>query len=204
MQLKEMRAKLTIEQATEEFELNKFAAVSRLFIYYQERVIEDTVDQDSGAQIRDGIKALASVGFCRESLWAYDENMVFDKPTEPAYEEAAKHKITKYMKLTTLNGLKHCLANGYPFSFGFSVYESFESDQVAKDGLVPFPGDEESMIGGHAVIAVGYDDEMECHGEKGCMIVQNSWGNWGDHGFFYLPYSFFIRHLCDDFWTIRR
>lgn len=204
LELKEIKANLPLDQAPEEFERNKFASVSRLFIYYNERVIENTVNEDAGAQIRDGIKALASVGFCREAVWEYHENLVFQKPTDVAFAEASKHKISKYMRLTTLNGLKHCLANGYPFAFGFAVYESFESDQVAQDGLVPFPGPEESMIGGHAVLAVGYDDEKEVHGEKGCFIVRNSWGpDWGDKGYFYLPYSFFIRHLCDDYWSIR-
>lgn len=96
--------------------------------------------------------------------------------------------------------MKGCLASGYPFVFGFSVYESFESQAVAQTGIVPMPSPNEQLLGGHAVLAVGYDDE------QGRFIVRNSWGkDWGMEGYFTIKYDYLLNdNLADDFWTIRR
>ncbi len=95
--------------------------------------------------------------------------------------------------------MKGCLASGYPFVFGFTVYPSFESDEVARSGIVPIPGASEQTLGGHAVLAVGYDDT------KNMFIVRNSWGSgWGLAGYFYMPYAYLLdNNLANDFWTIR-
>jgi C1A family cysteine protease len=95
--------------------------------------------------------------------------------------------------------MKGCLAAGFPFVFGFSVYESFETQAVAKTGVVPMPDKKEKMLGGHAVMAVGYDDS------EGRFIVRNSWGpKWGQGGFFTMPYDYLVNQdLAADFWTIR-
>jgi C1A family cysteine protease len=95
--------------------------------------------------------------------------------------------------------MKACLASGYPFIFGFTVYDSFESDAVAKTGIVPMPSKTELVLGGHAVMAVGYDDS------KKWFIVRNSWGeDWGDKGYFYIPYDYLTnKNLASDFWTIK-
>jgi C1A family cysteine protease len=99
-----------------------------------------------------------------------------------------------------LRQMKGCLADGFPFVFGFSVYDSFESDAVATTGVVPKPT--ESLLGGHAVLAVGYDDASSR------FLVRNSWGKgWGlpkIPGYFTLPYGFVqSRGLSADFWTLR-
>jgi C1A family cysteine protease len=163
-------------------------------------VIENTVSQDAGAQIRDGIKSLAQWGDCKEGNWSYMPGNVFTKPTNVAYAEALNHKISTYMRLESLDDVKHCLSEGYPVSFGFTVFESFEGPTVANIGIVPIPTANEECLGGHAVLAVGYDDT------KQCLIVRNSWGEiWGDHGYFYLPYQFVNdRDLSDDYWSIRK
>ncbi len=136
-----------------------FSDLSRLFIYYNERVVEHTVKADSGAQIRDGIKTLASQGVCSEKLWPYTISKFAVKPTTGCYADAKKHLITTYARLQTLDDMRSCLASGYPFVFGFTVYESFESTPlVAKSGIVPMPGPTERTLGGHAVCAVGYND----------------------------------------------
>ncbi|MGA2410396.1 MAG: C1 family peptidase [Candidatus Binataceae bacterium] len=173
---------------------------SRLFIYYNERVIEGTVDSDSGAQIRDGIKSVASQGAPHEDLWPYDIAKFADKPSPAAYDDALKHKATLYQRLVqVLNQLKGCLAAGNPFAFGFTVYESFESQEVANTGVVPMPGPNEQVVGGHAVLAVGYDDSEQR------FIVRNSWGpGWGLKGYFTIPYTYLIdQNLASDFWTIK-
>jgi C1A family cysteine protease len=176
-------------------------APSRLFIYYNERVMEHTVDEDSGAMIRDGIKSVAKQGAPHETLWPYDISTFKTKPSAAAYKDAAKHRAILYQRLTpTLDQLKGCLASGFPFVFGFSVYESFESQAVAKNGKVPMPKPQEQLLGGHAVLAVGYNDASKR------FIVRNSWGTgWGLAGYFTIPYAYLTdANLADDFWTIKQ
>jgi C1A family cysteine protease len=185
---------------------------SRLFIYYNERVMEGTSPSvDSGAQIRDGVKSVASLGVCKETSWPYDDTNTdpapcptckfAQKPTPACFTEALQCKVKVYQRLNSaqLNALKGCLATGYPFVFGFTVYQSFESPQVAQTGIVPMPGPSEKVVGGHAVVAVGYDDSTSQ------FIVRNSWGtDWGIQGYFMMPYNYLINgQLADDFWTIQ-
>ncbi|SRR6266567_444987 len=179
--------------------LKKVLDFSRLFIYYNERVIEHTVNSDSGAMLRDGIKTLAKAGVCPETEWRYTVADFTEKPSAKAYSDALAYQITAYYRLLTLDQMKHTLSAGYPFVFGFSVYESFESAEVAKTGIVPLPEKGERLLGGHAVMAAGYDE-----GEKQ-FIVRNSWGTaWGQEGYFMMPYDYLItKNLASDFWTIR-
>ncbi|MGD0615744.1 MAG: C1 family peptidase, partial [Verrucomicrobiota bacterium] len=175
-------------------------APSRLFIYYNERAMEGTVDSDSGAQIRDGIKSVAKQGVCPEPLWPYQVEEFRARPPKKCYVAALGHRVVLYQRLVpTLNQLRACLASGYPFVFGFTVYESFESPAVARTGHAPMPKPGEPAMGGHAVMAVGYEDS------KQWFVLRNSWGfNWGMHGYFTLPYTYLIdSQLADDFWTIR-
>jgi len=173
---------------------------SRLFIYYNERAMEHTINSDSGAQIRDGIKSVNKLGVCDEKIWPYNITTFIQKPSAACYTDALKHTATSYHRL--MNDLKHmkgCLADGYPFVFGFSVYESFMSADVAKTGHAPMPKKTEKCEGGHAVMAVGYDDANKW------FIIRNSWGTgWGMKGYFTLPYDYLTNNnLADDFWTIR-
>jgi len=173
---------------------------SRLFIYYNERVIEGTVDEDSGAMLRDGIKSVAKQGAPHEVLWPYRITKFRDKPSAAAYTDAAKHQALLYQRVPrTRDQMKGCLAEGYPFVFGFSVYESFESAAVARSGVVPMPSPRESLLGGHAVLAVGYDDATAR------FLLRNSWGGgWGQAGYGTIPYDYLLdANLSDDFWTVR-
>ncbi|MFI5133819.1 MAG: C1 family peptidase [Chitinophagales bacterium] len=187
-----------------EFELMKQKAQafipSRLFIYYNERAIEHTVNTDNGAQIRDGVKTVNKQGACPETLWPYIVTKFADKPPQTAYLSASRHLVLSYQRvIRTLNQMKGCLASGYPFVFGFTVYESFESQQVATTGKLNMPSSSEQVVGGHAVLAVGYNDSIKR------FIVRNSWGNnWGLSGYFTMPYDYLLEgNLSDDFWTIR-
>lgn len=173
---------------------------SRLFIYYNERVMEGSVDSDSGAQIRDGVKSVNQQGAPPETDWQYDIAKFRDKPPQQAYDDASQHLAIQYQRLTQiLAQLKGCLASGFPFVFGFVVYEGFESQEVASTGEGQLPQAGEKQLGGHAVLAVGYDEDQQR------FIVRNSWGpHWGMQGYFTLPYPYLLQGtLSSDFWTIR-
>lgn len=171
---------------------------SRLFIYYNEREKEGTVKTDSGASVRDGIKCINILGVCDETLWPYDIAKFTVKPSQICYDEGKKAHAVKYHRVKhTLEQLKLALVHGYPVVFGFDVYESFESEEVAKTGIMPYPKPTEKMLGGHCVALVGYDDSKEM------FIVRNSWGSeWGDKGYFYMPYSYATSKHASDFWTV--
>jgi C1A family cysteine protease len=179
-----------------------FFGPSRLFIYFNERVMLGTVAEDSGACIRDGIKSVNRDGACKETTWPYDISKFMVKPDGGCYTEAELFQAVSYQRVPILPMMfKAALAAGYPIAFGIMVYESFESEGVAKTGVVPMPDTKrEQCLGGHAVCAVGYDDAEQS------FIVRNSWGEeWGDKGHFYLPYAFVANaRLTSDAWAISK
>jgi C1A family cysteine protease len=176
-----------------------YFTVSRLFIYYQERLLEGTISYDAGAEIRDGMKVVNTYGAPHESLWPYIISRFTNRPSSSVYKDGLSHKVIQYQKIdnTNMAAMKACLASGYPMVGGFSVYDSFESNSVAATGIVPYPAQSEQLLGGHAIMVVGYNDSTQR------FICQNSWGtSWGDHGFFYMPYAYLSNgNLADDFWT---
>jgi C1A family cysteine protease len=174
--------------------------VSRLFIYYEERKREHTVRSDAGATIRDGIKVLAQTGAPPETLWPYVIPKFTRKPPKVAYAAAATHRAITYLRVEpTTEALRGCVADGYPVVIGFAVYPSFESEQVARTGIGHLPQPGEALLGGHAVVVVGYDDLTQR------FVLRNSWGEgWGDQGYFTLPMNYLTDpNLAGDFWTIR-
>jgi C1A family cysteine protease len=173
--------------------------LSRLFIYYNERAMEGTIGEDAGAMIRDGVKSLVKRGVCSEKLWPYKIGKFTQKPAPACYKQAADHQVTSYHRIIGMQQMKQCLAEGYPFVFGFSVYEAFESEQVARTGKLNLPKRSEKQLGGHAVVAVGYDEPAKR------VLVRNSWGaDWGMKGYFTMPYDYIANNnLADDFWTLR-
>lgn len=191
-------SKITVQVSQKE--TNVFIP-SRLFIYYNERNLEGTVDKDAGAEIHDGIQVMNTIGVCPETDWVYDISKFAVKPDEKCYTEAQNHKTILYNALDqNLDQLKACLISGFPVAFGFVVYQSFESDYVKQTGQVPMPEPGEKVLGGHAVALVGFDDKQKV------FIVRNSWGSsWGDRGYFYMPYEYVLnQELASDFWTIKK
>ena len=174
--------------------------VSRLFIYYYERLLLGTVNYDSGAYIRDGIKATNHYGASLETYWPYNIKRFKEEPITEAKTDALKRKVTRYERITNFNGCIDALTNGYPIIMGFHVYESFMSMNVAKTGNMPYPNTKrERLLGGHAVLLVGYDKI------KKVFIARNSWGtNWGDKGYFYMPFNVVTNtSMSSDYWIIK-
>jgi len=178
----------------------KLTLLSRLWLYWQERYIEGTVNEDAGAYIRDGMKILQQLGCSPEADWPYDITKFTQTPPENSTTDAAPFKIAQYHRVTDLTALKSALAEGNPVVIGIDVYESFESTQVAQTGIVPLPNPGEQLLGGHAILAVGYKNDAQ-NKDQGAVICRNSWAeSWGDKGYFYLPYSYFTDYVTD-MWT---
>ena len=172
--------------------------------------MEHTIVLDNGAQIRDGIKSVAKLGACSEKLWPYDDTpsesegspcpscKFAQKPSQACYTEALKHQILAYRRLPQdLSTMKGCLASGYPFVFGFTCYSNLPFQSTT--GEIPLPTNQDHVIGGHAVLAVGYDDTTRM------FTFRNSWGaGWGQGGYGFMPYAYLLDgNLADDFWTVR-
>lgn len=160
---------------------------SRLFVYYNERNMEGNVNEDAGAEIKDGIKSVKVNGVCPESMWPYDISKFATKPPTECYDEAKKchHATKEHRVVKTLDSLRGCIETGRVFPFGFVVFEGFEDQTKWNGDIMPLPVKGEKVLGGHAVLCVGYDDE------KKCFLIRNSWGEkWGNKGNFYMPYEF--------------
>ena len=183
---------------------------SRLFIYYNERKIGKQRKLKHVVRLRDALKSVSKHGVCPESLWEYndDSRTFWIKPPKEAYNAATLRRVFEYHRIpneeakpaTFLRLLKRCLADRCPVLFGFSVYESFETGSVMRTGVMVRPNTrKEKFHGGHAVMAVGYDDN------KRAVLVRNSWGGeWGTGGHFWMPYSIITdTKITHDFWTVR-
>lgn len=172
--------------------------VSRLYIYYYERLLEGTVNYDSGAYIRDGIKATNKFGAPLEKFWPYQANRFRVAPSLQARNDGARRKVTLYERASGFDSVVNAISNQYPVIVGFDVYSSFYN--IGRDGRMAYPNiSKERLLGGHAVLLVGYDNN------KQCFIARNSWGaNWGEKGYFYMPYDV-IRNsdMSSDFWVIK-
>ena len=174
---------------------------SRLFIYYHERNMEGHVNTDSGAEIHDGIQTIKEIGVCSEDSWPYDITKFTEKPADTCFETAKQHRSISNAAITqSIEQLKAALIMGFPVVFGFTVYESFEGNDVATTGNMPMPASGEKVLGGHAVALVGFNDDRRV------FIVRNSWGaSWGDQGYFYMPYEFITNpEYASDFWSVRK
>lgn len=175
-----------------------FIPLSRLFLYYNERVIENSVMSDSGAMLRDGIKTLVKQGICDESIWPYDIAKFTNQPSKICYVQALDRQILSYSRIITLDDMLTCLSSGFPFIVGISIFDSFESQQVAQTGAVPMPLSNETLLGGHAVVCVGYDNVNKF------FIMRNSWGtSWGTQGYFTMPFNYMLK-FANDMWAIRQ
>ena len=177
--------------------------LSRLWIYYYERKLEGApADKDTGAFGRDGLKVSKTLGVPLERDWPYDIAKFSDEPPASLGDEARQHRISNYRSVPrNLDSMRAILSNRQTIAFGFTVYESFESQEVAQTGTVPMPTRGERTLGGHEVLLVGYLKSEPNYG-----LVRNSWGTgWGLKGYFLMPWAYILdANLASDFRTIRR
>ena len=177
-----------------------FLSPSRLFIYYNTRLSEGTVESDAGATIRDTVKEIAKKGACPENEWPYQIDMFSTEPPELCYKDAVKYEALKYVRVSQDQlSLKTALADGHTIVCGISVYESFQHPQK---GFVSVPGLSETLLGGHAQEYVGY----EVIKGKLYYIGKNSWGtSWGLSGYYYMPSEYLENpNLARDFWILEK
>lgn len=169
-----------------------------LFLYYVTRSLEGTVNVDSGATIRNTIKAANTFGVATENFWPYRIEKFKTTPPEEVFDIALNHQALEYRRVRQrLDDLRECLVEENLIAFGFCVYDTLYQ-VTAKKPVLELPDYSQSLLGGHAVVAVGYDDD------KQHFIIRNSWGkHWGEEGYFYMPYSYVLNpQLSMDFWTI--
>lgn len=179
--------------------LGEAGDVSRLFIYYNARSLDNETDQDEGTTILNCIKVLQEMGTCPESVWPYDPESVFEEPHSEAYEAALNFRLEEAERIEVdLHAMKHCLAEGYPFAFGLPLFESFMRE--GNKGIPMPKPDREQYIGGHAMLCVGYSEAQKV------FVVRNSWGeDWGDRGYCYIPYDYLANPEFNDgdCWVVR-
>jgi len=189
---------------------------SRLFLYKVTRNLMK-VRGDTGAYLRTTIGAMVLFGAPPEEYWPYtDDPGGFDsEPPAFCYSFAQNYKTIKYYRHDppsasaddVLSRVRTHLSAGHPAMFGFTVYSSIE--EASASGRIPFPSPRDRIEGGHAVVAVGYDDLMKIKNERGdaettgALLIRNSWGgDWGEDGFGWLPYEYIKRGLAEDFWSV--
>lgn len=190
----------------------KVPKLSRLFHYWQERSLSGTVGEDSGATLRDACKVSQSTGVCEEVKFPYKISTFTDEPSVEMVLDAQNYRISSYHRALSIDDVEQAIAMNYPVMIGMDVYESMESQEVASTGILPMPKLGENYLGGHAILIVGYSRNTKKLGffqrffrkllklstSAGNFEVLNSWGEqWGDAGFFHMPYAYFDKHVQD-------
>ena len=163
---------------------NTFVDLSRLFVYYNARLLDGTVDTDVGTTIRGGIKAGNHFGLCTEELWPYDVSKFSTRPNPECYRDGSYRTITHYQSLAGLADILDCVNNEKPVVIGTHLYESFMS--LDKDSpVIEPPGYNDDYIGAHAMVILGYNLENKQ------LLAKNSFGvDWGEDGYCYIPFYY--------------
>ncbi len=193
----------------------KYLDVSRLFLYKVTRNLMKTTG-DTGAFLKSALGALVLFGIPPEEYWPYEPARYEEEPNTFCYAFAQNYRCINYFRhdpngasqQQVLASVKQYLANSIPSVFGFTVYQSIQTSEVAKTGCIPFPDAREKILGGHAIVAVGYDDKKKIpsafgRGTVGALLIRNSWGEgWGEAGYGWLPYEYVLQGLAVDWWSI--
>ena len=195
----------------------KHIDASRLFLYKTTRNLLNWKG-DTGAYLRSTMEALVLFGVPPESYWPYDVARFDDEPNAFLYALGSNYQALKYYRLdppgtskaSLLTHIKTNLAAGLPAFFGFTVYSSYTQASVANQGAIPFPTGADRVVGGHAIVVVGYDDSRVIRNTNpgatpttGALLIRNSWGSgWGQGGYGWLPYEYVLKGLAVDWWSL--
>ncbi|MBD2598238.1 C1 family peptidase [Nostoc spongiaeforme FACHB-130] len=192
-----------------------YTDASPLFLYQVTRNLMQR-EGDSGASVRDTMKAMVAFGVCPEEYWPYNEDKFNEEPTSFCYSFAENYKTIKYFRLdygqiskyALLSQVKLLLVAEIPCIFGFTLYNSVYDEVNFSRGHIPLPSQRDKVIGGHTVVAVGYHDRKIIENEdgerfEGALLIRNSWGNrWGQGGYGWMPYDYIIKGLTADWWSL--
>ncbi|WP_392482302.1 C1 family peptidase [Nostoc sp. C110] len=193
---------------------DRYVDASRLFLYKATRNLMHR-QGDAGASLRETIKAMALFGVPPEEYWPYIEDKFDEEPTPFCYSFGQSYQALKYFRLNPLGTtedillfrIKAALAAGFPCAFGFTMYYSIED--LNPSGYIPYPVKNDKVKGGHAVVAVGYDDHKVIENpdgsrrSQGALLIRNSWGtDWGEGGYGWLPYDYVLEGLTNDWWSL--
>lgn len=194
----------------------RFTDASRLFLYKTTRNLLGWTG-DTGAYLRTTMKSMCLFGVPHERYWPYITSRYNDEPSAFCYSFAQNFQAIKYYRLDTfgtsrkdlLKRIKLFIDHGFPSMFGFSVFNSI-SNAANNNGEIPFPYKRERVLGGHAVVALGYDDKKSIKNPhplskptKGALLIRNSWStNWGDQGYGWLPYEYILKGMAVDWWSL--
>ena len=169
----------------------EFVDLSRLFVYYNARLIEGSPNEDTGLYLRDGIKAVKDKGICKESLWPYNISKFAIKPNDASYLDAHHRNIKNYHRITTVEDVLDALNNNRPVVLAMDVYDNFDYLNPV-DFIISMPKGSESFVGGHAVCLVGYDLPRQL------ILARNSFGkDWGLDGYFCIPFEYLKENTLD-------
>ena len=187
----------------------KYIDASRLFLYKVTRNLMKLTG-DTGAYLRTTMQAMVLFGVPPEKYMPYETDHFDEEPSAFCYSFAQNYQAINYYRLdppgisTTdlLKTIKNFISAGFPSMFGFTVFSSMRTTGPG-NGDIPFPREGEKVQGGHAVVAIGYDDSKKIGEQKGALKIRNSWGeNWGEVGYGWLPYAYVEQGMANDFWTV--
>jgi len=174
-----------------------YTDLSRLFVYYNARLITNTHHLDDGSNISANFEAIKKYGVCSENNYPYNVSLVNRRPSWSAYQEAFKHSITQSYRLSNSGQSRHddilkCLKSCHPVVFGMDVYESFRETK----NIINIPQSNEKLLGGHAMLIVGVDLNLKLY------TIRNSWGaDFGENGYCYASFDMIDKYANYEFWT---
>lgn len=180
------------ELMTRKLYIDQFTDLSRLFVYYNARALDNSIEEDVGSYTRDGIKALHKWGVCEEIIWPYLINKFADAPSIAAYEDALKRVVKNYYRLIRTDDILQALNSEYPVVTSMNVYNTFYDLSLPREILLKMPTTSDDIIGGHAVVLVGYNLDNKT------FMARNSFGeSWGEDGYFYVPFEYVEKDFMD-------
>ncbi len=196
---------------------DEYTSISPLFLYKVARNLMNSTG-DVGASVRETMKTMVAFGVPPEKYWSYEADKFDEDPPAFCYSYAQSYKTLKYFRLDRpdltkeilLFQIQAVLAADFPCIFGFTVYSSIYNKENISSGCIPYPSKKDQVIGGHTVLAVGYNNYKEIkHSNgrekptRGAFLIRNSWGTgWGQKGYGWLPYDYILKGLTADWWSL--